>query len=164
MERFPKSLPDAVHLLRLSNLLSESAQIVVDEWASEAETMARLNVAKEDNSRILPSRKLHDAQRTILAITGSLTELVAEPYSRIQEVACQYWESRALYIAAERRIPDLLARAGDDGMDIQEIGQRTGIEYLKLCTYVRDASQHLSGWIDVNISYKRKMLIAGCKS
>ena len=134
MERFPKSLPDAVRLLQLSSLLRDSAQIVVDEWASEAEIIGKANVAKADNPRILPSRKLHDAQRTILAITGSLTEIVAEPYSRIQEVACQYWESRALYIAAERRIPDLLAKAGEDGMDIQEIGQKTGIEYLKLCT------------------------------
>ena len=134
MERFPKSLPDAVRLLQLSSLLRDSAQIVVDEWASEAEIIGRKNVTNADNPRILPSRKLHDAQRTILAITGSLTEIVAEPYSRIQEVACQYWESRALYIAAERRIPDLLAKAGEDGMDIQEIGQKTGIEYLKLCT------------------------------
>lgn len=143
MERFPKSLPDAHHLLQLSVLLKDSTQIVIEEWARETEILARSSTAKADNPRILPSRKLHDAQRTILAITGSLTELVAEPASRIQEVACQYWESKALYIATERRIPDLLAEAEEDGMDIQEVGQKTGIEFHKLCTSFYDLQQPL---------------------
>ena len=134
MERFLKTLPDAVHLLQLSDLLKSSVQIVIDEWAKETELIARPKTAGSDRPQILPSRQLHNAQRTIFAITGSLVELIAEPYSRIQEVGCQYWESRALYIAAERRIPDLLAEAGEGGMDIQELGQKTGIEYLKLCT------------------------------
>lgn len=135
MERFPKSLPDAVRLLQLADLLKNSAQTIVDEWARETQTIAGSRKTKDDRPNILPSRKLHDAQRTVLAITGSLTELVAEPYSRIQEVGCQYWESRALYIVAERRIPDLLDEAGEEGMDIQDIGKKTGIEYLKLCMH-----------------------------
>lgn len=137
MDRSLKTLPDAVHLLQLSDLLKSSAQVVVDEWANETEYIARAETVSDDNPRILPSRKLHDAQRTIYAITGSLIELVAEPWSRVQEVGCQYWESRALYIAAERRIPDLLAEAGEHGMDIQELGQKTGIEYLKLSRLLR---------------------------
>jgi len=58
---------------------------------------------------------------------------VSEPPSRIIEVACQYWESRALYIAAERRIPDLLADVGEGGLSSKELGAKTGIEHLKLC-------------------------------
>ena len=135
MERFPKSLPDAVRLFQLADLLRDSAQTIVDEWARETEIIARTRKATDDHPQILPSHKLHDAQRTVLAITGSLTELVAEPHSRILEVGCQFWESRALYIAAERRIPDLLDEAGEEGMDIQELGKRTGIEHLKLCMH-----------------------------
>jgi hypothetical protein len=50
----------------------------------------------------------------VLAIAVSVSELVTEPYSRIQEVGCQHFESRALFIAAERRILDLLDLAEED--------------------------------------------------
>ena len=137
MERFPRTLTDAVHIIQLSDLLKTSALTVVDEWAKETDfKLGTEDHGSHDNPRALPSHKLHDAQRTILAITGCLTELIAEPYSRVQEVACQYWESRALYIAAERRIPDLLAEAGENGLNIKELGRMTGIEHLKLCTYL----------------------------
>lgn len=139
MERTPNSLSDAVRLIQLSDLLKQSALTVIDEWAKESEYglgKAEVNgLSYQDTPRILPSRKLHDAQRTILAITGALTELVTEPFSRIQEVGCQYWESRALFIAAERRIPDVLAEAGERGLSIKELGEKTGIESLKLCMY-----------------------------
>ena len=140
MERFPRTLTDAVHLIQLSDLLKASALTVIDEWAKETESKlgkGNIDPSSHDSPRLLPSRKLHDAQRTILAVTGALTELVAEPYSRIQEVACQYWESRALYVAAERRIPDLLAEAGEDGLETKKLGSKTGIEHLKLCMYLR---------------------------
>ena len=124
MERSPKTLADAVHLLQVCELLASSTSAVVDEWLKES---------KDGTPGVLPSQRLHDAQRTILAITGSLTELVSEPHSRVIEVACQYWESRALSIAAERKIPDLLAVGGDKGMSAKELGAATGIEYRKLC-------------------------------
>ncbi|KAL9640082.1 MAG: hypothetical protein Q9164_000517 [Protoblastenia rupestris] len=120
MERSPKTLADAVHLLQVCELLASSTSAVVDEWLKES---------KDGTPGVLPSQRLHDAQRTILAITGSLTELVSEPHSRVIEVACQYWESRALSIAAERKIPDLLAVGGDKGMSAKELGAATGIEH-----------------------------------
>ncbi|KAL9034022.1 MAG: hypothetical protein Q9214_007235, partial [Letrouitia sp. 1 TL-2023] len=84
-------------------------------------------------------------QRTILAITGALTELVSEAPSRVNEVTSQFWESRALAIAAERRIPDLLKDAGEEGIDVQEIANSTGIEGLKLCQHfdIYTSSDHL---------------------
>lgn len=130
MERPQKTLADAAQLLQLSELLSTNVRIVIDEWAKEQRPQASNDGASPAS---LPSHKLHEAQRTLLAITGSLTELVAEPSLRIFEVACQHWESRALYIAAERRIPDLLAEAGADGVSAKQLASRTGIEYLKLC-------------------------------
>ena len=130
MERPQKTLTNAAQLLQLSELLSTNIRIIIDEWAKEQQPQA---INDSVSSVSLPSRKLYEAQRTLLAITGSLTELVAEPSLRILEVGCQYWESRALYIAAERRIPDLLAETGKDGASAKQLASRTGIEYLKLC-------------------------------
>jgi hypothetical protein len=81
----------------------------------------------------LPSRRLHEAQRTILAISGSLNELLIEPANRLQEFAGQFWEARALAVAAERRIPDLLHDAGEGGMNVKTLSQKTGVESAKLC-------------------------------
>jgi hypothetical protein len=127
MQRSPKSLNNAVDLLKTSDLLASSVRTIINEWSKE-----------DGNNNIqLPSHKLYQAQRTVSAITGTLTELVADPASRVIEVACQYWESRALYIAAERRIPDLLAAAGDGGLGIQAIANATKIEQLKLSRVLR---------------------------
>lgn len=141
MERFPRSLDEAVKLLQLSDLLRESSQTIIEEWSKESFESAPKDVPKEnglnqntrDTSRILPSRKLHEAQRAALSIPGVLTELVSEPCSRIQEVSSQYWESRCLYLAAERRITDLLHASRE--MDVSEIASKTGIEPSKLCTF-----------------------------
>lgn len=128
MERTRRSLTDAANLLSITDLLNRSIRTVIDEWAKESVGLPGTN----GSPKILPSHELHQAQRTILAICGTLTELVAEPASRVIEVACGYWESRALYIAAERRIPDLLSRAGEGGMSAKELGKVTGIESAKL--------------------------------
>ncbi|KKA24443.1 O-methyltransferase [Rasamsonia emersonii CBS 393.64] len=135
MERFPRSSPDAESLLQLVDLLKQSANTVIEEWKKEDFTKGK--GGSQDTPAVLPSHRLHQAQRTILAITGALVELVAEPYSRIQEVGCQYFESRALFIAAERRIPDLLAEAGESGLEIDQLAAKTGIEASKLARILR---------------------------
>ncbi|KAL3431736.1 S-adenosyl-L-methionine-dependent methyltransferase [Aspergillus tetrazonus] len=144
MERFPRSAADAQQLLQLAELFKQSAEIIAEEWNKEdfsqtkAETNGtKSNLGSQDTARILPSPRLHEATRTVLAIAGAATELVAEPYSRIQEVACQYFESRALFVAAERRIADLLAGAGEDGLSVGEIAEATGIEERKLSRILR---------------------------
>lgn len=82
----------------------------------------------------LPSKALFDAQRTLLAAAGTLTEMVSEPQSRLVEVGAQYWESRALHIVVDRRVPDLLFQNGEEGsMDIKTLGDKVGIEHRKLC-------------------------------
>jgi len=132
MARPVKTLPDAAALLELSSIFAINIQTVISEWSLEHRPHASNDGASPSS---LPSRKLYEAQRTLLALTGKLTELIAEPSLRILEVGCQYWESRALYIAAERRIPDLLAEGGVEGVDVKTIGKETGIEYLKLCRW-----------------------------
>ena len=134
MARQMKTLADGARLLQLNEIFTSNIQTVISEWAKEYQPHASNDGAPPAS---LPSRKLYEAQRTLLALTGTLTELIAEPSLRILEVGCQYWESRALYIAAERRIPDLLAAEGatPDGIHVNKIGTETGIESMKLCKW-----------------------------
>ncbi|KAL4940293.1 hypothetical protein BDV06DRAFT_230434 [Aspergillus oleicola] len=138
MERFPRTPADARQLLQLADLFKKAAEVIADEWTREdfSASNGANDLGSQDSARVLPSPRLHEAQRIVLSITGAATELVAEPYSRIQEVACQYFESRALFIAAERRIPDLLEEAGDSGLSVTEIAESTGIESRKLCKFL----------------------------
>lgn len=144
MSRPTKSVTDCARLLQLSDLLTTNIQVVIQEWAKEQQPGASNDGAAPD---MLPSRRLYEAQRALLALTGTLTELIAEPSLRILEVGCQYWESRALFIAAERHIPDMLASPEVDssvGMSAQRLGEKTGIEHLKLCRILRTlCSNHI---------------------
>ncbi|KAI0409179.1 S-adenosyl-L-methionine-dependent methyltransferase [Xylaria palmicola] len=91
----------------------------------------------EKHESTLPAKSLFDAQRTLLAAAGLLTELVSEPENRLLEVSSQYFEARALHIVADKRIPDILAKGGDAGVDIQTLGDTVGIESRKLSRIMR---------------------------
>ena len=135
MERTPRTPAERKQLIDLGLLLSDNIKVVTEEWAKEDYTTdpnGRDDVIF-DQANILPSRRLHEAQRSILAISGSLNELLIEPANRLQEFAGQFWEARALAVAAERRIPDLLHNAGDDGVDVKTLSKETGVESAKLC-------------------------------
>lgn len=87
----------------------------------------------EQHESHLPSKPLFDAQRALLAASGLITELVSEPQNRLLEVSSQYFEARALHIVADKRIPDILAKSGDAGVDIKTLAATVGIEPRKLC-------------------------------
>lgn len=129
MERKLKSLTDAVQLIQTVDIISKTTQTVVSEWAKEAEASDG-----STTTGTLPSHELFNAQRTIAAALGKLAELVSEPSVRILEVATQFQESRALYIAAERRVPDILAPHDQQGgLSVTEISENAKIEHRKLC-------------------------------
>jgi hypothetical protein len=129
MERQPKSVCDAAQLLQTASIISSTVQTIIAEWSAEAKASTG---SRKQNVPTLPSQELFDAQRTILAAVGKLTELVSDPSARILEVATQFQESRCLYIAAERRIPDLLAAGDEDGVHVDLISQKARIEPRKL--------------------------------
>ena len=124
------TLTEAYQLLQLSTLITTNIHHVISAWASEPTT----------SSTTLPSPALHKAQCTLVAAMGKLTELIAEPSVRILELGCQYWESRALYIAVERRVADLLAEHADGngneygkgGLSADELGTAIVNEGRKL--------------------------------
>jgi hypothetical protein len=96
--------------------------------------LSTLITTNEKSTDALPSKLLFDAQRTILSAAGMLTELASDPSSRLLEVSTQYFEARALHIAAENRIPDLLA-ASDEGVTVDELAKSIGCDAAKLCEY-----------------------------
>ncbi|KAI8932345.1 hypothetical protein NX059_010538 [Plenodomus lindquistii] len=92
-------------------------------------TVVQLNETYQGN---LPSKALFDAQRTLLATAGKLTELISEPSVRVLEMSSQYFEARYLHIAAEKRIPDILAGSGNAGVHVDTIAKTIGVESRKL--------------------------------
>lgn len=87
----------------------------------------------EHSATDLPEWDLFNAQRTLLAAAGTLTELASEPRDRLLEVSSQYFEARALHIAVDARIPDILGESGHGGLGIDGLASRVGIEWRKLC-------------------------------
>ncbi|KAI5814555.1 S-adenosyl-L-methionine-dependent methyltransferase [Pyronema omphalodes] len=127
-----KSAVDVANLLNLVELINSSAKTIINEWAK-----APNSGSSEVRSGLLDSRECYNAQRTILSAAGMLTEVVGEPNNRLLEVSSQYFESRALHIAAEHRIPDILAGHDEEGVAIGDIAAKIGIESLKLSRVLR---------------------------
>lgn len=125
-----KSIADAHKLLQILTLVENSIRSVIAAWANPAVHPA--GIAGTEN---VASWDLFNAQRVLLSATGVLTELVANPSSRLLEVSSQYNESRALHIAAEMRMPDKLAEGGEVGVSVQTLSESVGIEARKLCTF-----------------------------
>ena len=103
--------------------LLDDASNTIDEWDEGSYTEPAA-----DGGVVLSSTILYNAQRTVQAVTGAVVELTSEPQSRLLEVSSQYFESRALHIAAEHRIADLLHGRGNEGVHVNEIGKVVGIE------------------------------------
>lgn len=159
MAAAPVENPVSQQLLKLSELIQTSiARLVeireskpksVDEAESgqasnDGAVNGNVNGPKVTNGQAtsqaphpLPDRELFDHQRTLLAAAGTLTELVSEPQDRLLEVSSQYFEARALHIAADARIPNILAKYGDRGLAIDALASEVGIESRKLCKPTR---------------------------
>ncbi|KAI9672395.1 MAG: hypothetical protein M1817_003417 [Caeruleum heppii] len=127
-----KTVGDAARLLQLVDLISASAKTVINEWAEGGE----VTVGEDGNSSLM-SHEYYEAQRTILAAAGMLTEVVGHPQKRLLELSCQFFEARALQIVAEHRIPDMLAKSENRHMSAGAISAAIGIEPRKLSRLLR---------------------------
>ncbi|CUS10370.1 unnamed protein product [Tuber aestivum] len=135
----PRSVVDAEQLLALSDIISKNARIVINEWAKNP-----IDIPDTKDGVSLPSHELYQARREILAAAGMLTEVIDEPQHRLLEVSSQYFESRALHIAAEHRIPDILKSHDKEGVSVQDLSAKIGIESKKLSRVMRClCSNHL---------------------
>lgn len=122
----------AQKLRSLIRMLTDAADVVIAEWEAEEKALS------SESSSLLPSGALFDARRTIIGACGMCTDLVSEPQSRLMEIASKFYVSRALHVAAEARIADILADADpNEGMSIQQISQQVGIQERKLSEWQR---------------------------
>lgn len=115
----------ASELRQLGNLIQSSINAILGLNGSVDKRV--------DTDATIPDKRLFDAQRTLLSAAGKLTELVSQPSGRLLEVSSQYYEARCLHIAADKRIPDLLAASPDTGVHIDTLSAAVGIESRKLC-------------------------------
>ncbi|KAK7745653.1 hypothetical protein SLS62_009694 [Diatrype stigma] len=123
-------------LLQLGSLIQSAIQDFVA--CKRQEVVSKTDPGRRGGEEgTLPSKALLDAQRTLLAAAGTLTELVSEPQSRLVEVGAQYWESRALHIVVDKRVPDLLSQGENGSMHIKALGDKIGIEHRKLSRLMR---------------------------
>ena len=95
--------------------------------------LATLITSTENGSDSLPPKALFEAQRTILSAAGKLTESASTPSNRLLEVSTQYFEARALHIAAEKRIPNMLVGFDESGVPVEDLAQQVGCDAAKLC-------------------------------
>lgn len=127
------SSPRVQKLLALIDLVNTAAQTVVQEWTKE-DLQAQPERKTEDS---IPSLRLYDAQRTIIGSCGGLSELLLHPEHLISEVALGFFQSRALHVAAENHIADILATAEHgSGMSIKKIGARAALDPHKLGMFI----------------------------
>ncbi len=114
------------------NLLSANVERLASDWESTPNGDS-VDTTSEDVG--LPvSHAEYDAVKTILAALGSLESLVLNPHMRLSTLSMSYTTARALHIAAEHNIAELLAQHEDDGVPAAQLAKSTGIEEAKLCT------------------------------
>lgn len=130
------------HAAALSNTDLQLLQLSGLIQTTVANYLAAKNTPNHKPEGNLPPKPLFDAQRTLLAAAGMLTELVSDPSSRVIEVALQQFEARALHLAAATRVPEILAEKGEKGCGIDEISKRIGVEKKKLCKFESLRSSH----------------------
>ncbi|KAI1140497.1 putative O-methyltransferase [Hypoxylon sp. FL0543] len=131
-------LPRATALRQVVKLVQDASETLISEWECPAPDAVP---ASEANFAI-PGRKAYDAQRTIIAALGSIEELVAEPHLRLVGFAEMYFEVRALHVAIEHDIAILLDEGGEDGIPVEVLAEKTGLEQNKLARILRLLTIH----------------------
>lgn len=124
-------LEERIKALRdLVRLINDASEVVIQEWRTQAK-----DPNPPADAPLLPSPALYDARRTLVGACGMASDLVAEPQQRLMEIACGYYSSRALHVAAEGRVADVLAETDKgEGVHVSAIASKTGVEHRKLGT------------------------------
>ncbi|CCM06273.1 uncharacterized protein FIBRA_08523 [Fibroporia radiculosa] len=120
-------------LRALMRMLVDASEVVIKQW--DAEDQPYLPGPATGQA---PSQELFEARRIILGACGMCADLVQDPLERLSEISFSYLPARALHIAAEARVFDILAETDpSSGMDIQDISHCTGINAGKLIRILR---------------------------
>lgn len=153
------SIQDKVQQLRsLVRLLSDASEEVIQSWLIDD---ALSNSFEDDTkSGSIPSHRLFEARRTLLGAAGMIIDIVQDPQARLMELAAQFYEARALHIAVQAGIPDILAEdneedggekgvslealalAGRTGINAQKLGPHTFVELSRHITLIQDSGRY----------------------
>jgi len=122
----------AQKLRTLVSMLTDASEVIIKEW--EAEEQA----PPAESGVPLPSAALFEARRIVSGACGMCMDLIQEPGSRLTDIACSFFISRALHIAVQARVADVLADADPaQGISCEDISQKTGINAQKLTRVLR---------------------------
>ncbi|PCH39010.1 S-adenosyl-L-methionine-dependent methyltransferase, partial [Wolfiporia cocos MD-104 SS10] len=122
----------AQQLRDLLRLLNDSAEVIIKDWESGEQ------IAPVESGAPLPSPEVYEATRIVTGACGMCLDLVQEPSSRLTEIACAYFLSRALHIAVQARVAEILADTDPtEGMSAALISEKTCINEQKLTRVLR---------------------------
>ncbi|KAI0003445.1 S-adenosyl-L-methionine-dependent methyltransferase [Xylariaceae sp. FL0662B] len=129
---------DIRKLRQVGQLVNSAIETIITEWSNNPTPHESIDGLQ------VPAWEFYNAQRILIAAAGTIEELVCDPSLRLLGFSTQYFESRALYIAADHRIPDLLASSGEKGLHVAAIAKHVGIQEEKLSRILRLlTSQHI---------------------
>lgn len=131
----PQIETPAKQLRDILALLSTAIDRLASEWESSLDTEHRQSNSAVENSNPIQSHVEYDAVKVALAALGSLESLIMNPYNRLVNLSMSYLLSRALHIVVEHNVADLLAQAGNDGVQSCNLARTVGIEEGKLCMF-----------------------------
>ncbi|KAI5900447.1 S-adenosyl-L-methionine-dependent methyltransferase [Schizophyllum commune H4-8] len=126
------SSSDRVQQLRsLVKLITEASERVISGWEAEAAAQTA-----DTTARTFPPLDLYEARQVVVSAGAMLVDLVQDPQIRILELGSQYYEARALHIAVEKNVADILATA-PHGLPLDDLAARTGVKAHKLGRILR---------------------------
>ncbi|KAH9938266.1 S-adenosyl-L-methionine-dependent methyltransferase [Fomitopsis serialis] len=122
---------DRARTLRtLMRMLSDASEVVIEEWEAEEQTPTGRSE--------LPSSAMFEARRIISGACGMFMDITQQPTTRLTEVANSFFLSRALHIAAEAKIADVLADIDEnEGLLVDAIAEQEGVDAQKLTRVLR---------------------------
>ena len=114
-------------------LLSTAVEKIASEWEQRSDNR---DIHAKMGADLSISHVEHDAVKMVLAAIGSLESLIVEPHMRLNILSSSYTIPRALHIAAEKNVAEVLAQGKNNGVHAADLARSTGIEEKKLCKYV----------------------------
>jgi hypothetical protein len=124
----PRSEGAAARLKEIGALLTGAIDTLSSQWEASAD--ASLNGDAGAKSRPVTQTEFQ-ASRVIHSAVGALECLVVAPPNFLTNLCMSYSISRALHIAAEHNIAELLSQA-DDGQSVERLAAEIGLETGKL--------------------------------
>ncbi|OQU99123.1 hypothetical protein CLAIMM_04802 [Cladophialophora immunda] len=140
----------AAQLREVLALLSAAVESLASQWESapggEGTAPSQTEgAAATATATHTVSHAEHDAVKVIIAALGSLESLVLDPHTRLLNLSMSYLIARALHVAAEHGVAEVLARVeqgGGGGVSTGHLATATGIEEGKLCRVMRTLTSH----------------------